>query len=65
MIAWGRVLLLVACFMFLVHDDQSQSPERKEYRGTDSQYHVVTLFGQLFLPDFHPFRIRKLGVIYS
>ena len=51
--------------MFLVHDDQSQSPEWQEHGRTDSQYHVVILLGELFLPDFHPFRIGKLGMIHS
>ena len=51
--------------MFLVHDDQAQSPEWQEHGRTDTQYHVVILLGELFLPDFHAFRIGKLGMIHS
>ena len=32
MVARGRVLLLVGCLVFLVHDDKSQVVERQKHR---------------------------------
>ena len=66
--AWvggGRVLLLICVFVLLVHDNQAQLAEGQEHGRTHSQNDVISAVRKLFLPDFHPFGIRKLGVINS
>ena len=64
MIPGSRILLLVRSLVLLVHNHQSQSPERQEDRRPYSQNHVIIVLRELLLPDLHPFRIRELGMIY-
>ena len=63
MITGSRVLLLISILVFLVHNHQSQVPEREENGRTDSQNNIIAIFSQLFPPYLHPFGVGKLRVI--
>ena len=63
MIAGSRVLLLVTGLMLLVNNDKAQVLERQEHRRTGSQYHVVRVLRELFLPYFHALCIRIPGMV--
>ena len=63
MVAGGGVLLLICILVLLVHDNQAQLAEGQEHGRTHSQNDVISAVRKLFLPDFHPFGIRKLRVI--
>ena len=65
MITWSRILLFIGIFMFFIHDDQSQTPERQKNRRTYSKYYIIIVIGKLFTPYLYTFSIRKLGVINS
>ena len=64
-VAGSRIVLLVAVFVFFVHNDQSQLAERQKYRRTNTDNDIVTFIVQYIVPDFHPFGIRKPGMIHA
>ena len=63
MIARSRLLLFIAGLMFLIDDNQAQPLEGQEYCRAGSQYHIVGIIRQLFLPYLYTFSIRIARMI--
>lgn len=62
-VAWCRLLLLVAAFVLFVDNDKPQVAEGQEYRGAHAENDLQAAIVQQVVPYLHPFVVGKFGMV--
>ena len=65
MIAWSRVLLLIACFVFLVDYHQAQILERQQSSTSCTYYNIIRTSRNLLLPYLYSLGITIFAMVYT